>query len=260
MRGMAGLFLFVCALALHAQVPPDFRRDVEPILAKRCAPCHNAALSQNGVRFDDRKAALAGGYSGPVILPGKPDESKLIQRVTAPDKRLRMPPAGPPLGPAEIAVLRNWIQGGAQWPEDAAAKEPALQSQTAASHGHWSFRPIVRPAPPDVTLRSWVSNPIDRFILARLEREGVAPSSEAPKSVLLRRLSLDLTGLPPAPGGFSLTRVPMRTRAPSSGSSLPLTTPNSGPAPGWTLPATATATGWKRTSSAPGPGGGVSGS
>lgn len=199
MRGTAGLFLCVCALALPAQPLPDFRHDVQPILSKRCAPCHNATLSQNGVRFDDRKAALAGGYSGPVILPGKPDESKLIQRVTASDRRLRMPPAGPPLTPAEIAVLRSWIQGGAHWPEDATPVASPPQAQSEAPRGHWSFRTIVRPALPDVTLRSWVSNPIDRFILARLEREGIAPSPEPPKPVLLRRLSLDLTGLPPAP-------------------------------------------------------------
>lgn len=196
---MAGLFLCLCALALPAQTPADFRRDVQPILAKRCAPCHNAALSQNGVRFDDRKAALAGGYSGPVILPGKPDESKLIQRVTASDKRLRMPPAGPPLTPAEVAVLRGWIQGGAIWPEESAAGEPAPKPQPSPSSMHWSFRPIVRPALPDVTLRSWVSNPIDQFVLSRLEREGIAPSPEAPRPVLLRRLSLDLTGLPSTP-------------------------------------------------------------
>lgn len=199
MRGIAGLLICGCALILPAQTPADFHRDVEPILSKRCAPCHNAALSQNGVRFDDRQAALTGGYSGPVIVPGNPDGSKLIQRVSATDKRFRMPPVGPPLTPAEIAVLRSWIQDGARWPVDATARKDEPPGKAVSSNVHWSFRPIVRPSPPDVTLRSWVSNPIDRFILARLEREGISPSPEAPKATLLRRLTLDLTGLPPTP-------------------------------------------------------------
>jgi len=200
MRGLAGLVLSCCTIALHAQPPVDFERDVQPILSKRCVPCHNASLSQNGLRLDDPKAALEGGYSGPVILPGNPDGSKLVQRISSPDKRLRMPPVGPPLPPAEIAVLRNWIQTGARWPErPASSPSPTDPPSPAIAHSHWAFRPIVRPNPPDVTLRSWVSNPIDQFILARLEREGIAPSPEAPKTVLLRRLSLDLTGLPPSP-------------------------------------------------------------
>ena len=200
MRGVAGILLFACAPNLYAQPGVDFRQDVEPLLAKRCMPCHNGSLSQNGVRFDDRKAALAGGYSGPVILPGDPEGSKVIQRVTSADKKLRMPPVGPPLTPQEIAILRSWIQSGAQWPEEAAGKEsPAPPLAVAPSNAHWSFRPIRRPPVPDVTLRSWAANPVDRFILARLEREGISPSPEAPKAVLLRRVTLDLTGLPPAP-------------------------------------------------------------
>lgn len=199
MRGVAGIFLFACAPSLHAQPGVDFRQDVEPLLAKRCMPCHNGSLSQNGVRFDDRKAALAGGYSGPVILPGDPEGSKVIQRVTSADKKLRMPPAGPPLTPQEIAILRSWIQAGAQWPEEAAGKESSAPPAVASSNAHWSLRPIRRPPVPDVTLRSWAANPVDRFILARLEREGISPSPEAPKAVLLRRVTLDLTGLPPAP-------------------------------------------------------------
>ncbi len=199
MRGVAGLYLLcTSSLVLLGQTAPDFRRDVEPLLAKRCTPCHNANLSQNGVRFDDREAALAGGYSGPVIVPGKPEESKIIQRVTSTKNGFRMPPAGPPLTPAEIAVLRAWIQNGAEWPQDPKKQQPSAEPATPAQT-HWSFRPVVRPPLPNVTLRSWVRNPIDRFVLARLEREGIAPSPEASKTVLLRRLTLDLTGLPPTP-------------------------------------------------------------
>jgi hypothetical protein len=200
MRGVAGILLYGCTLSLSAQPKVDFRQDVEPLLAKRCMPCHNGSLAQNGVRFDDRKAALAGGYSGPVILPGDPEGSKVIQRVASTDKKLRMPPVGPSLTPQEIALLKNWIQAGAQWPEEAAGKEtPAPPPAVASSNAHWSFRPVRRPPVPDVTLRSWAANPVDRFILARLEREGISPSPEAPKAVLLRRVTLDLTGLPPTP-------------------------------------------------------------
>lgn len=197
MRGVAGLFLLLSAPVVPGQTSPDFRRDVEPVLSRRCAPCHNASLSQNGVRFDDREAALAGGYSGPVILPGKPEESKLIQRVTSTRNGFRMPPAGPPLSPAEVDVLRSWIQNGAEWPQE--EKKPPSVKPATPSQTHWSFRPVVRPPLPDVTLRSWIKNPVDRFVLARLEREGIAPSPVAAKTVLFRRVSLDLTGLPPSP-------------------------------------------------------------
>ena len=199
MRGWAGLVVWFLSAALAASAQVDFRRDVEPILARRCVPCHNASLSQNGVRFDEREAALAGGYSGPVIVPGKPDESKLILRVTSTKKGFMMPPAGPPLSPAEVAVLRTWIESGAHWPAQENKAAPAAAPAPAAEPRHWAFRPIRRPEPPDVVLRSWVRNPIDRFILNRLEREGIQPSPEAPKHVLLRRVTLDLTGLPPTP-------------------------------------------------------------
>jgi len=180
MRGWAGLVVWLLSAALAASAQVDFRRDVEPILARRCVPCHNASLSQNGVRFDEREAALAGGYSGPVIVPGKPDESKLILRVTSTKKGFMMPPAGPPLSPAEVAVLRTWIESGANWPAQENKAAPAAAPAPAAEPRHWAFRPIRRPEPPDVVLRSWVRNPIDRFILNRLEREGIQPSPEAP--------------------------------------------------------------------------------
>ncbi|MCX7605496.1 MAG: PSD1 and planctomycete cytochrome C domain-containing protein [Bryobacteraceae bacterium] len=202
MRGWATLTLSLCAAGLSAQTAPDFRRDIEPLLARRCVPCHNASVSNNGLRLDDPEAMLAGGYSGPVIVPGRPDESKLLQRVTSTKKGFQMPPAGPPLSPAEIAVLRSWIEAGARVPardKPPAASAPSAPASAAVSNTHWSFRPITRPEPPAVALRSWVRNPIDRFILARLEKEGIAPSPEAPRSVLLRRLWLDLAGLPPPP-------------------------------------------------------------
>ncbi len=168
MRGAAGLYLLcISTLAVLGQTAPDFRRDVEPLLTRRCTPCHNASLSQNGVRFDDREAALAGGYSGPVIVR-EALRPRLPEAVlTRPKNGFRMPPAGPPLTPAEIAVLRAWIQNGAAWPQDPKKTQPSAQP-AAPSQTHWSFRPVVRPPLPDVTLRSWVRNPVDRFVLARL--------------------------------------------------------------------------------------------
>jgi hypothetical protein len=193
MRGI--LVLCVAWLAtplILAQSKPDFSTQVQPILARKCVMCHNEKLSQNGVRLDDGKAALAGGYSGAIIVPGKSSESKLIQRVSSTKKGFLMPPAGAPLTPAEVEVLKSWIDSGADWPQ-------TTRTSAAAKPTHWAFRPVQRPALPTVRNTTWVRNPIDRFILARLEAENIAPSPEAAKTTLLRRASLDLTGLPPTP-------------------------------------------------------------
>lgn len=154
--------------------------------------CHNSKMAQNGVRLDDGAAALAGGYSGPVIVPGKSADSKLFQRVSSSKKGFQMPPAGAPLTEAEVAAVKAWIDAGAVWPRTA-------QAATAARPRHWSYQPIAHPAPPAVSQKEWVRNPIDNFVLARLEKENVPPSPEASKTALLRRVSLDLTGLPPTP-------------------------------------------------------------
>jgi len=176
-----------------ARTGTDFAREIEPIFQKRCTGCHGAAQQMNGLRLDDGEAALKGSYAGPVIIPGKSQESKLIQRVVSTKDGVRMPPSGPPLSASEIDQLRAWIDSGAIWPASRKAKESKPVNQ------HWAFKPIVQPAPPDVKQSSWVRNPIDRFILSKLESESIAPSAEADRRTLLRRLSLDLTGLPPTP-------------------------------------------------------------
>jgi hypothetical protein len=135
---------------------------------------------------------LRGGYSGPVILPGDSAGSKLIEAVSGRGK-LVMPPAGPRLTDAEIGRLRAWIDAGAHWPSDA-SERPA-----APRPAHWSFQPLRKPQPPPVRSAGWARNAIDRFILARLEKESLAASPEADRTTLLRRVSLDLTGLPPTP-------------------------------------------------------------
>ncbi len=156
--------------------------------------CHNEKMAQNGLRFDDGDAALAGSYSGPVIVAGKAADSKLIARVSSTKKGFMMPPAGAPLAAAEIATLTAWIDAGAPWPRTAKATSAARPKTT-----HWAFQPITRPEPPDTRNRTWGRNPIDRFVLARLEAENIVPSPEASKTTLIRRATLDLTGLPPTP-------------------------------------------------------------
>ena len=167
----------------------EFARDVEPLLRERCQGCHGAQQQMSGLRLDSREAALRGGNAGPAIKPGDSASSPLILRVSGVKGVMQMPPAGKKLTAEEVGVLRAWIDQGAQW---AAEGPPARQA-------HWSFRPLKKPATPMVQNRAWVRNPVDGFLLARLEREQIQPSPEADKATLLRRLSLDLIGLPPAP-------------------------------------------------------------
>ena len=159
----------------------DFTRDVRPILAGRCITCHGGVKRKSGLSFMFREGALAPAESGKrAIVPGKPDASELLRRVTI-DGDDRMPPKGDGLSKDEIATLRRWIEQGAPW-------EP-----------HWAFRPLSAPDLPTVKNAGWVRNEIDRFILARLEAKGLSPSPEAGRTTLIRRIALDVTGLPPAP-------------------------------------------------------------
>jgi hypothetical protein len=168
----------------------DFNRDIRPIFESRCYDCHGPKKQKADLRLDDRAAALRGGADGAVIVPGKGADSELIARVVSDDPEERMPPKGPRLTAEEVDRLRTWIDRGADWP----AQESA---QARKGRDHWSFKAPVRPPLPQVKDSAWVRSPIDRFILARLEREGLQQSPEADKTTLIRRLSLDLTGLPP---------------------------------------------------------------
>jgi mono/diheme cytochrome c family protein len=163
--------------------PVSFSNDIQPILNQNCVQCHGGVRQKNGVSFIFREEALGTGKSGRrTIVPGHPDESELIRRVTSSDPDARMPYHSPPLSPQQIKLLRQWIKEGAKW-ED-----------------HWAFA-APKPQPlPAVKRSNWIRQPLDRFILARLEKERLAPSPEADKSELLRRASLDLTGLPPTLG------------------------------------------------------------
>lgn len=166
----------------HTTHQVDFSRDIRPILNQSCVSCHGGVRQKNGVSFIYREEALGTGKSGrPTIVPGHPETSELIARVTSTDPEARMPYHAPPLPPRQIALLREWIKEGAPWKE------------------HWAFVAPKPQALPAVKHSQWPHQPLDRFILARLEREGLEPSHEAGKTELLRRVSFDLTGLPPTP-------------------------------------------------------------
>ena len=197
------LRLVFCALLLwspqsRADIPPaavgriDFARDIEPVLRTRCQGCHGARQQMSGLRLDVREDAIRGGHSGVVIQPGKSGDSKLIHMVAGVVEGRIMPPAGVKLTSNEIGLLRAWIDQGAVWPVTARVVAASPPKST-----HWSFQPIVRPGAPSVRKSDWVRNPIDAFVLAKLESDGIQPSQEADKRKLIRRVSLDLTGLPP---------------------------------------------------------------
>lgn len=179
----------VLLLAVSAAFAQDYAREVAPVLQKRCGGCHGATQQMAGLRVDDASAMRQRA----VIVPGKSADSVLVQRITSPKAGFRMPPSGPALTPEEIGTIREWIDAGASAPVTATA------AAANARHPHWSFQPIARPAVPVVSRKEWLRNEVDSFILARLESNGIEPSPEAPKTTLLRRLSLDLTGLPPTP-------------------------------------------------------------
>ncbi len=177
-----------------------FANQIRPILAARCYQCHGPNTQQNGLRLDSLAAALKGSETGRVIVPGNSEKSPLVRRLLALD-RPQMPYGGPPLSPDEIKRFRDWIDSGTPGPDS----NQALLSGYGAGNSsgkplkHWSFIKPERPEPPPVKHAAWVRNPIDNFILARLEREGIEPSPEADKSTLIRRVYLDLIGIPPTP-------------------------------------------------------------
>ena len=162
-----------------SKTPVDFARDVEPLLRARCSLCHGAQQQMKGLRFDQKASALS------VITAGHSADSKLIRMVAGLEGKVVMPPMGARLTAAEIGILRAWIDQGAKWVDGGSQ--------------HWSFVKPTRPATPAVRNRAWARNPIDNFVAAKLDAEKLEPSPEANKNTLLRRLSLDLTGLPPTP-------------------------------------------------------------
>ncbi|MEK6246809.1 MAG: DUF1549 domain-containing protein, partial [Planctomycetales bacterium] len=166
---------------------------------QHCTECHGAEVQENGLRLDRRESALEGGDNGPVIIPGKVDQSPLIDAVRRTDADLAMPPDHPL--PAEtVAVLEKWIELGAAWPksdEAPVAVDPVTRTDEIRK-SHWAFQPLANPALPVLTNDDWSRNDIDRFVLDRLRATGLSPSPEADRRTLIRRAYYDLTGLPPS--------------------------------------------------------------
>ena len=173
----------------------DFVRDVKPILATRCYSCHGEDEQEGELRLDRKADAFRGGEIGKAIVAKQPEKSLLLRYVTGddPDGTI-MPLEGTPLSKKQVATLRRWIEQGADWPANADAVP--IEKRAA---DHWAFQPPHRPALPAVKNLNWVRNPIDRFVLAKLEDANIKPSPQVNRTTLLRRLHLDLTGLPPTP-------------------------------------------------------------
>ena len=186
-----------------------FESRVRPVLNARCVKCHGAARQESGLRLDLGTLAVKGGDRGPAIVPGDPDHSLLIQAARRTGD-LKMPP-DEPLRPDEVAGLVEWIRQGARWPAELARSSIRSGPVRPEDRQFWSFLPLARSLPPDVHDRSWPRTPVDRFILARLESEGLKPAAAADRRTLIRRVTFDLTGLPPSPADvetFAADRSP----------------------------------------------------
>ena len=185
LRRAISLFPTLGLTALASAAPVDFAREIQPLLASRCYDCHGPAKDKGGLRLNEATNARKGGESGePAIIPGRSADSLLLKRVLTADEEEVMPQKGPRLSPAEIALLRRWIDEGAVWPENLR---------------HWAYEKPRKAPLPAVRDTAWPQNPIDRFVLAKVESEGLRPTPAADRARWLRRVSLDLIGLPPSP-------------------------------------------------------------
>ena len=180
------------AAAASPATPVDFERDIQPIFKSACYECHGPSKQKSKLRLDSRPLALHGGRSGKDIIAGNAAESPLLKRITDPDSAHRMPQDRDALPKEQIELIRQWIEQGANWPDRVANLGAKIDT-------HWSFVPPARPAVPQVKDEHWTKNPIDRFILARLEQQQLSPAPAASKEALIRRAYLDVVGTPPSP-------------------------------------------------------------
>ena len=198
--------LLTGAVLLRAQAPAtppapqsvDYTRDIEPIFRRYCYECHGPTGEASGeLRLYSPDLIRAGGATGPLIAPGKSGDSYLIHRILGVGGEDQMPRERDPLPEPALALLRAWIDQGARMP----ATSPTTMAAAAAApiNRHWAYVAPERPDVPSVANAGWARTPIDRFVLARLEHERLSPSPDATKSALIRRVTLDLTGLPPTP-------------------------------------------------------------
>jgi hypothetical protein len=205
---MPGLGTAAGAQEATKPVPPSaeavrfFESRVRPILADNCFQCHGPKKHRGDLRLDSRAAILSGGDKGPAIVPGRPEKSLLLRAVRYEDADFKMPPSRR-LTREQVADLTQWVQMGAPWPGPGAVTTAPPRKGghqiTAKDRAHWAFKPVQRPALPAVKDRAWLANPVDAFILARLEAKGLRPNPPASRQELIRRVTYDLTGLPPTP-------------------------------------------------------------
>src|SRR5262245_17777403 len=198
---------FVCALAVASEPADDqktgpllpapatrdidFVRDIQPVFAERCNHCHGEDEQEGELRLDAKAIVMRGGKSGPLLVAGKSSDSLLVRRVVGLGGEKRMPLADEPLSDEQIGLIRAWIDQGAKWPEGFGSKATAVKR-------HWAYVAPASPALPPARNSAWPENAVDQFVLARLEKEGIAPSQAANRERMIRRASLDLVGLPPA--------------------------------------------------------------
>ena len=178
-----------------------FEKKVRPILVDKCQKCHGSQRQKGGLRLDSRQAALKGGETGPVIVSGHPEKSELVKAVNYEADGFQMPPTGK-LDADSISVLTDWVRRGRAWPQTtSSSSSPGSKSQFnfAERARHWSFQPLHSGAPPREAGADWARNPIDAFLASRLSQAKLSPSPAADRRTLLRRISFDLTGLPPTP-------------------------------------------------------------
>jgi len=204
----AALFLVLLALpASGRSAEPDaaalefFEKEVRPLLVTHCYECHADGEHSGGLALDSRAGLLAGGDSGPALVPGKPEASRIVEAVRYTNPDLQMPPQTR-LSAAEVAVIERWVAAGAadpRLPPAAAGGGGPVGMSLDEGRKFWSLRPIARPEPPAVSRGDWVRTPIDAFVLAALEKAGIDPAPPADRRTLLRRVTFDLTGLPPTP-------------------------------------------------------------
>ncbi len=203
----ASITFLLCGLAvsLRAAEPGGgatelFEKKIRPLLAEHCLDCHGSKKQKGGLRLDSRDGWAKGGESGPAIIPGKPDQSLLIKGVRHADKDFKMPP-DTRLSQAQIDDLIQWVKLGAYDPRTVAPSAVKLAYGASLEEGrkHWAFQPLRPSKLPAVKNAAWARNDVDRFILASLEAKGLKPSPEADRRTLIRRVTLDLIGLPPSP-------------------------------------------------------------
>jgi Protein of unknown function (DUF1549)/Planctomycete cytochrome C len=200
----AGVFANISDPASPAETTPQgiefFETKIRPLFAAHCYECHSAMhKTRGGLLLDSRAGFTKGGDSGPVVVPGKPAESLLIKAVRQTDPELKMPKGGK-LADQLIANLEVWVAMGAPWPDDKSGSGIALKAFDLKERAkHWSLQPVLAPPLPQVKNQAWCESPIDQFLLAKLEAAGLEPAGQPDKRTLIRRVTFDLTGLPPTP-------------------------------------------------------------